>query len=231
LPVVLKAVTDQSTGGGVGVAICRSNSDFARAARTFERCEEIVVEEMLDILRNPCVNFAVMADGEVRYLGFADQEVTPEGRHCGNWIDPGTPLAGPAIETAAEPVRRAAALGYRGLAGVDLAMTSIGRIYVLDLNFRSNASTAAILLAGSIAERTGATVMHLRNVQGRGGGHELAPAIAPFVASRRLIPLNFFDADAAGYPGRPARSRSLVVGSSREEVLATEAELAEIGIS
>ena len=53
----------------------------------FEKCEQIVVEEVLEIVRNPCLNFAVMPDGEVRYLGFADQDISPEGKYRGNWIE------------------------------------------------------------------------------------------------------------------------------------------------
>ncbi|HET7605991.1 MAG TPA: hypothetical protein VFK28_07975 [Sphingomicrobium sp.] len=231
LPSVLKIATDQSTGGGLGVAICHSLDDLRQAARTFEKCERIVVEEMLDIVRNPCLNFAVMPGGEVRYLGFADQEVTPEGRHYGNWLDLGRPLDEAAIEAATEPVRRAAAMGYRGLAGVDLALTSGSATYVLDLNFRFNASTAAILLAPAITSRSGATAIHLRRVQGPLVADHLADAMRPFVASGGLIPLNLFDAEAAGHPGKSARSRALVVGASREVVEATEAEMAAVGLS
>ena len=64
-----------------------------------------------------------------------------------------------------EPVRRGAAMGYRGIAGVDLAFTPEGRIYALDLNFRLNGCTAAILLAPA-GERTGErTVMHFRTLR------------------------------------------------------------------
>jgi hypothetical protein len=230
LPAVLKVATGQSTGGGLGVAICRSPDDLRQAARTFEKCARIVVEEMLDVVRNPCLNFAVMPDGEVRYLGFADQDVTPQGRHYGNWIGLGSPIPEAAIEAATEPVRRAAVMGYRGLAGVDLALTGSNDTYVLDLNFRSNASTAAILLAPAIASRSGATVAHLRTVQGPPHADELAAAMRPFVASGRLIPLTLFDAQAAGYPGEGARSRALIAGGSRADVLATEAQMAAAGL-
>jgi hypothetical protein len=85
------------------------------AERLFQPCAQIVVEELLGIVRNPCLNFAVMSDGEVCYLGFADQDVTAAGKYRGNWIDRSSPIPQAAVDAAMEPVRRGAALGYRGV--------------------------------------------------------------------------------------------------------------------
>ena len=230
LPVVLKVVTQQSTGAGKGVAVCRDQPDLREAALLFRHCEQIVAETFLDIVDNPCLNFAAMSDGSVRYLGFAEQIVTPEGKHRGNWIDLDATLPEEVIEAAAEPVRRGATLGYSGIAGIDVAITRDGRIVVLDLNFRINASTPALLLGAAISERQGATTMHFRKMQGDFGAKSLADKMTPFVADGRIVPVTLFDADAAGYRDKPSSALVLVAGHSRDDVLATEAELASRGV-
>ncbi|HEY7005593.1 MAG TPA: hypothetical protein VH392_03840, partial [Sphingomicrobium sp.] len=223
LPVVLKVVTDQSNGGGCGVAMCSTEEAVRRAARMFESCDEIVVEQVLEIDRNPCLNFAVMPDGEVRYLGFAEQDISPEGKYRGNWIEFGSAIPQSAVEVAIEPVRRAGAMGYRGVVGVDLAFTREDRVYVLDLNFRLNGCTAMILLAPALKERGG--VMHFRRIQGSVGGDALAQAFTRYVGDGRAVPLSLFDPPTAGYASRPASVQALFLGQSREEVLAMEAEI------
>ena len=225
LPVALKVVTGQSNGGGCGVMICRSNDDVADAARLFEKCDRIVVEQLLEIVRNPCLNFAVLRDGEVRYLGFADQDISREGKYRGNWMEENSPIPQAAIDIALEPVRRGAAMGYCGVAGVDLAFTPDGRILVLDLNFRLNGCTPMILLADSVRARTGGGVIHFRKLQGSVGADMLAEAIRPQVESGRVIPLNLFDPEAAGHAGKPGSMQALIVGMSRDEVRAAEAEI------
>lgn len=227
LPLVLKVVTDQSNGGGCGVMICRTAEDLREAAAFFGRCDRIVVEEMLEIARNPCLNFAVMPDGEARYLGFADQDLTSEGKYRGNWMDFDAPIPQSAVEIALEPVRRGAAMGYRGVAGVDLAFTADGSVYALDLNFRLNGCTPMILLAERVRARTAAKVIHFRKLQGALGAVELVAALNPYVVSGRVIPLSLFDPMAAGYGEEPASAQALIVGASRGEVLAAEAEIEE----
>jgi hypothetical protein len=208
--------------------ICRSSADLRQAEGLFSRCEQIVVEELLEIRRNPCLNLAVMTDGEVRYLGFADQDIGPDGKYRGNWMEAASPIPKGAIDVAMEPVRRASELGYCGVAGVDLAFTSDGALYVLDLNFRLNGCTPMILLADALKERGGADVMHFRKLQGRLGGDALAEALMPFVGAGRLVPLSLFDAVAAGYSGKPSSVQALTLGSSREEVLELEAEIGAV---
>ena len=225
LPVVLKAATDQSSGGGYAVALCRTVEELASAEQLFADCDRIVVEQFLDIVRNPCLSFAVMPDGGVRYLGFADQDVTPEGKYRGNWLEVDSPLIEADIEAATEPVRRAAAMGYRGFAGVDIAITREGRTYVLDLNYRINACTAPLLLAPALRERTGVPVMHFRRLTCPAGAANLAKALRPYVVSGRIVPLNLFDPAAAGYFGKPGITQALILGDSRADILAVESEV------
>jgi hypothetical protein len=46
----------------------------------------------------------------------------------------------------------------------------------------------------------------------------------------RLLPLSFFDPLAGGHPNDPFRMTGLVLGQSREDVKACEAELSATGL-
>lgn len=238
LPCVVKVASDDSNGGGAAVAICRTTADLTAAAGRFAGCDRLVVEELLDVDRCPCMHFAVMPDGQTQYLGFADQDITPEGRYRGNWLDFGRAgvLPREAVPAATAVARRAAAMGFRGIAGIDLAVLRDGRSLVIDLNFRVNGSTAAVLLARGIeATRPGVT-MHYRTFLGRSD----APAARLFDAAHdalragRFLPLGTFDPTAAGYgPGTGATPRvvGLTLGDSRDDCLHYEAELAKLGMA
>ena len=52
LPLVVKAVTDESTGGGLDVCICREPEDLRRAIPLFGACGQVVLEEYLEIRKN-----------------------------------------------------------------------------------------------------------------------------------------------------------------------------------
>ena len=86
-PVVVKAATDESTGGGADVRICRCEDDMQEAAAYFEDCRYLVVEEYLDIQDNYCLSYFVSREGNVHYLGFAEQVSDEHGLYRGNWID------------------------------------------------------------------------------------------------------------------------------------------------
>lgn len=230
-PVVLKAVTDQSSAGGAGVLICRSKEDLLAASDYFLRCDHVVVESFLRIARNPCLHYTVMPDATVLYLGFADQDVTEEGRYRGNWIHLRSPIPQEAVEAGRAVMQRGAALGYRGLAGIDMALLSDGRIVVLDLNFRVNGSSAAVLLAPQILRQRGPAVMHLRSFRGNRTFAEMIVAARAAVRRGRLLPLGTFDPQSAGHPTQSPRLNGIVLGSSQPEVLAVEAELAADGLA
>jgi hypothetical protein len=238
LPIVLKLATDDSTGGGTAVAVCRTGGDLIDALDRFksgDRSEAdpaIVAEECLPIVRNPCLHFAVMRDRQVRYLGYADQDVTAAGKYCGNWFELGSALPDRTVAVARRVVEQAAALGYRGIAGVDLAILPDDRVLVLDLNFRINGSTAAVLLAPAIHRAFGRGVMHLRSFTAA-VADDFRCAIAGMAsASARqfALPLAAFDPVTAGHPDRSPRFQTLVLGESKNDVLAREAVLAAEGL-
>lgn len=230
LPVVFKVATGMSTGGGVAVSICRSDDDIADAARRFLSCDQIIVESFLDIIRNPCLHYVVMTEGEVRYLGYADQDVTGAGEYVGNWLQLKSVLPKEIVEIGMVIVRRASELGYRGFVGIDFAILSDERAIALDLNFRLNGSTAAVLLAPGISQAYGAGWVHLRKfVSTRGFGGMIAAARSA-VRRGKLLPLATFDPQAAGFPDQPVQLSGLVLGDSREDIRAVEAEFSLDGL-
>lgn len=229
-PVVFKCATNLSTGGGAAVAVCRTDLDIADAARTFDHCADVVVEEYLSIARNPCLHYAAMSDGTVRYLGFADQDITDAGRYRGNWIALGEELPERIVDLGLVAARRGADLGYRGFIGIDVAMLDDGRALVLDLNFRVNGSTAPILLAPAILDAFGQGTLHFRTFTAQCSFDDMIRAARATRQGDRLFLLAAFDPTAAGHPGAPPRLVALVRAESQNQVLAIEAELATLGL-
>ena len=216
-PFVVKAVTDQSTAGGYAIKLCRTSADIETAAARFAALDQVVIEEMLDIAEAPCLNFMIDAAGRTVFLGHADQILSAEGQHCGNWIDRRATLAQAVIEVASAIVHKAAAMGYRGIAGIDIALTSDGRILALDLNFRTNGSTPALLLAPAIMGTLGKDVVLSRRFKGRGTAADFARALEPYVRRSQLVPLSLFDPVAAGYASAPPVVQALIPAASRGE--------------
>src|SRR5205085_12547322 len=101
--------------------------------------------------------------------------------------------------------------------------------YVVDLNFRLNASTPAVLLAPALVDRLGEGITHFRTLRGSSTASEMAAALKPWVAAGRVIALSLFDPATAGYRSEPATVQALIVGASMADVIATEQEMARAG--
>jgi hypothetical protein len=230
VPIVLKVATDLSTGGGADVAICRTIEDLAAAHDRFAGCERLVVESCQSILRNLCLHYAVMPDGTTRYLGFADQDIDANGRYRGNWISLGSTLPSEVIDIGLAIVMHGAFLGYRGFVGIDIAETDDARWVVLDLNFRVNGSTAAVLLAPAIQRAVGPCCLHLRNFACDAGFMHLLATARSALCSGSIIPLGTFDPTVAGRAGRPSRLSALIVAESQADAHRVETELAASGL-
>jgi hypothetical protein len=231
LPVVLKAVSEQSTGGGAAVMICRTSDDLVRAAALFARCEKIVVESFISISRNLCLHLAILPQGQVRYLGYADQDVSELGRYRGNWLRLGTVLPDAIVDIAIEVARRGAAMGYRGIVGIDMALLEDRRILVVDLNFRVNGSTAAVLLAPALLEARGPKLLHVRGFKGAGDVESMLEIARRATDAGQLIPLSLFDPVHAGHPPQPPRLKGLILADSQEEAQRIESDLSMHGLA
>jgi hypothetical protein len=179
--------------------------------------------------RSVCVHAAVLPDGSVVPLGCAEQVCDDLGRYRGNWIDAASAVPEDVTAAVLAIVREAARRGYRGLAGVDVAFASDGRVVVLDLNFRSNGSTAGVLLRDDLLRRRGARVVRFRSWHADGDFAALRRAADPAIARGTLVPRTGWDPAASGLGG-PARMSGFLLGDAREQVAEEEARLARAGL-
>lgn len=230
-PLVVKATTDESSGGGVDVVICRTSRDLKRAAALFQSCAHVVIEELLPIKRNLCLNYATTAEGIINYLGCAEQVSDAQGKYQGNWID-ATAIAPPlAIEIGIRVATAGFALGYYGCVGIDMAVLEDSRIMVFDLNFRVNGSTAALLLAESVHCTLGQTVLRFRALQGSGTYRDVLNSSYAAIHKGVFLPLSSYDPEVGGHPKTRPRMTGLILGKTREEVKKHEHELSAMGLS
>lgn len=228
-PVVLKAATELPSGGGHGVWICRTAEDVERARAALAAEPRVVVEEFLDIARSISVHAVVYPDGSSALVGVAE-EVCQDGRWLGNWHDAaGDRVPQAVLDVVAEIVASASALGYRGIAGIDVALRSDGPPRVLDLNFRVNGSTAGAWLRASIEQTRGRSTIRGRTWTGRHGFAAMLGIVRAAVGRGTLIPLSLYDPDACEMGGA-ARVGGLLLGTSRAEVEEEERRLAEEGL-
>ncbi len=230
--VVLKAANRFPSGAGETVRVCTSSADVARALVEMADEPAVVVEEFLEIERSACVHALVHADGTVGILGVAEQVCDAEGRYRGNWIDRRSDaLARPdVLTTVRATVERAARSGYRGFAGIDVAFLADGDWRVLDLNFRVNGSTPAILLRASIEAGVTPRAIRARSWRGNSDFAHLLVAVRAAMDRRALIPLAFYDPLSSPDGGSP-RVGGLLLGDSRESVLEEDRALAAAGLS
>jgi hypothetical protein len=226
LPIVIKGCGPQSSGGGRAVVIVRRPADWLVARQRLATGERIVVEQYLQAVGNYCLTFAAMPDSTVRYLGAAEQVTDGAGSYGGNWLDPRREPPAAAVEAGREIMRRAQLLGYRGVAGFDVIVDAQGAVRVIDLNFRLNGSTPALLWQPTLRERFGpACVMRYQSGNLPGSMADCLGLLRGMVRRGDFFPLAVFDPLAGRHPGAPARIDGLWLGTSREEADAKRAAL------
>jgi hypothetical protein len=228
IPCVVKAGTNESTGGGDDVYICRSLADLKAADDYFARSCTLVVEKFSHFQKNLCVNYVVFADGTVVYLGTAEQVSDADGKYHGNWIE--EPVAGEdiAVDLGRAIAEKGAALGYRGCLGIDMGVLNNGEVMVFDLNFRLNGSTAALLLYPAVVRRYGHRIVRLKSVSSPRPFRELLNAAHQAVEQGWFVPISSYDPQAGNYPRASARMVGLFLGASRDEVEEREKEFAAL---
>lgn len=231
LPVVLKAVTDESTGGGYDVLICDDPRALSEADSHFASCEEVVVEDFICIDRNLCMNYAVSSEGLVTYLGSAEQVSAADGSYQGNWIDAGSEPPTEVVEAGARAVSAGYRRGYWGLVGVDAAVQEDGRAWLFDLNFRANGSTSALLMAPGLRADPEREVLRYRSFLMQGDFLDLLRAVSRAIEEGLFLPLSLYDPSANGHAPSPARMNGVVPGGSREEVAEKILRLGDLGLA
>ena len=215
LPVVLKAACEESLGGGDAVRICRSDADVARARHAFRRARAVVVEERLPIRSNWCVNFAIAPGEPVRYVGSAEQIVSRGGAYQGSRIAIGREPPSELVELGRTIAETARDHGYRGMAGFDIVRARDGRTAALDLNFRLNACTTALLLREPLLEGTRRRYLIAKSWVTRLDDVSLHAAVARLIRSRCFAPTGSFLPD-----GGERRLWGVALGDDRDDAQA-----------
>jgi hypothetical protein len=215
LPVVVKAATDETSGGGRSVRICRTRREVEEAVRYLSVCRAVVVEEYLSMERSLCVQYVAPAADRIEYLGFAEQVTTPEGRFLGSWLEVGDEADAEVVEMGRMIMERAVAMGYRGIAGFDVAVRADGPPLFFDLNFRLNGSTAPVLLFDEAVRVLRAPVLRYRTWRGRGSFAELIETARGLMREGRLLPLSTYDPARAGVADEPPQLSGLAACESR----------------
>lgn len=230
-PFVVKAVTDESNGGGLDVVVCRAAEDLDRGIELFSGLDCVVVEEFVPMVANLCIGFIVLPDGRVEYTGAAEQATRDDGRFEGNWLRADLQVPPAAVDAGLAATRAAAERGYRGCAGVDVAVLESGHVVLFDLNFRVNNSSASILLQSSLSERYPFGVARLGGWKCAAGFETMLREAARAMEAGDLIPLGTHDPRLHDQNDAPARLRGLLLGECREEVLEKDRVLAERGLA
>lgn len=155
LPAVVKAADSAGTSGGAGVAIARAARHRQRARRRFADCSAIVIEDFIPARTNICIQVAVLPDASVQLIGASAQICSPGGLYMGSLAGPDIKPTSGSAALALTIAARAAALGFRGIAGFDVLETADGRLFAIDLNFRPNGSTPLLLVLAGIGSERG----------------------------------------------------------------------------
>ncbi|MFM8980305.1 MAG: ATP-grasp domain-containing protein [Planctomycetia bacterium] len=222
-PVVLKASTHVPSGGGHAVWVVRTPAEVEAVRERLAGEPRVVLEELLPIARTLCVHATVDAQGATHLWGAAE-EIVEGTAWRGNWMDAATDtLPAGVLEATRACVEAAARHGYRGVAGVDVALCRDGRPpQVLDLNFRTNGSTTLAWLAPALRAR-GHAALGMRVFAAPAYARVHAAARAGLEAGE-FLPLALYD-PAVGAHGGLARLWGLVLGASRAQAAAAEARL------
>jgi hypothetical protein len=223
-PAVLKAATGQANGGGLGVRPVRTPAEAEAACQDLGPGPRWVLEAWEPFVHTVCVHTAALADGRAVFFGAAEQVFDSPFRHSGNWADAMADTSEEVARAAVDATARAAAQGYRGPAGFDVGFGAHGKWWVIDANFRLNASTTMMLLREPILRTLGSSALRLCRWRS-GDFHALLPAVRRYLRRGWLVPLYAYD-PAAGIHGGQALLQGIVCGESRMEIQARMAEMA-----
>ena len=227
-PVVVKVASDETSGGGGGVRICRDQGALDEALIAFGAARQLIVERFLSIQRNLCIQFAVLPNGSAVYLGTSEQIIDQRGKYLGNWIDPTVVPSAAARLACTLVIERAARAGYRGMAGFDTAELSDGRVFIFDLNFRMNGSTLTLLFSRSLREKFGARVLRCRSWCYTGSYQRMLAQVERWNGEGKLAP---FSLQRPLSDSNPPRISGVLLGTTRTEVTALEQQWQELGFA
>jgi hypothetical protein len=230
-PVYLKAGGDLATGWGYAVRHCGDAASYAATIDWFAaRVDDIptvIVEADMQTSTCWCVSIAV-GDGGTQCHGAAEQVFAAPGKQSGSVIDPENPLPEAAANIAIEAGNRAAALGFRGVAGMDIGLCADGGLTAFDPNFRFNSSTQQALLHEPAARRAGLSCSLSFNRQQRMPFGEMAGLIRGPMADGWFVPTRLFDGELCAAVEGKSICTGFVLGGDRQDAEARQKQLAAL---
>jgi hypothetical protein len=227
--VYLKAGGDLATGWGYAVRYCDDATSYAAALDWFaarsEDIPSIIIEADMRTSACWCVSISVGEAG-ARYLGAAEQIFGAPGKQAGSVVDPENPFPPAGIRLAVEAGNKAAEMGFRGIAGLDIGAAADGRMIAFDPNFRFNSSTQQAFLHEPAARRSGLSCSLSFNRPVPLPFAEVALLIAGPVAEGWFVPTRLFD--GALCPAAEGKSicTGFVLGNDRQDAEARQRQLA-----
>jgi hypothetical protein len=134
--------------GGSQVFIGVTSDDKARLLKTLDQMTGdslLLLQPYLSHESSPNLQFYI-TDHQIHLLGRTVQMFDKRLGHCGNYFDSVSDddINATLTEQGQAIITQAAALGYRGVAGVDFIVTGDGGAYPVELNARHNTSTHAL---------------------------------------------------------------------------------------
>ncbi|UNC92230.1 hypothetical protein [Candidatus Contubernalis alkaliaceticus] len=222
LPLVIKAATDQPTGGGCDVIICKDRNDINNAWDYFQTCSTVVLEEYIEINQNYNLQFAKTINHQIIYLGASQQISNPTGHYLGNWLVKNNEPPGLLIQLGRLIMERACSLGFMGIVGFDIVISKENRVLAIDLNFRINGSTPALLLKESIFKIHNASVLLSRSWKPNMNWNKFKLTCQNAIESGYLIPISIYNPLVDSNSHSIPHISGILIGSSKEDILKKE---------
>lgn len=229
-PLVVKAATAEPNGGGYDVIICNHQTDLEQARKHLRRCHRVVLEEFVELKENYCVQFAITKKGSIIYLGTSEQITDDAGIYKGNWLfrEDTTPEIVTAL--ARSITEKASTMGYHGICGIDIILSKDSRPLVIDLNFRLNGSTPALLLKESIFSHHESAVLLFRNWKSSLQEEEFFSVCNEAIEQGHLLPLAVYDPTESSYGNEHYFFSGILLGNTKDEICQKERDLFSRGI-
>ena len=165
------------------------------------------------------MNYAASNKGKIFYVGTSEQIIDDKGQQHGNWLGKDINPPDQAIKIGYAVMKKAAALGYMGFAGLDVAVLEDNTVKVFDLNFRYNASTVPLLIYESVVKQLGKPKILFRAWQGQGTYADLLKIAQGALDQGYFMPINTYNPTLSVRPDARPILVGLVCGATREKVL------------
>ncbi len=130
---------------------------------TWQHEEQILIENYIQPFvhtetPSPAIQALITAEGQTKVIGIASQLVGPNGRYQGAEVGPY--LFSPALRERLSAItyaigEAAAALGYRGMFGIDTVLANNDKVYCIEMNSRRIGSLVLFDLARALSLRYG----------------------------------------------------------------------------